>query len=482
LRVDARGVADLLRTQNVTDDHTLIDGVHWLPRGHALVWGEEGAGYLRTWDLEYRGARTHDADEALDGYLAAINGAIDRHSRAHGRLSLGISGGLDSRIYLAICAELGRVPECFTAGWSFYEDVRYGRKLARLAGATHAVAELDERIVTRVLPEAIIATDGLQSAAHLAPTAACWDYARQAGGVLLEGFFHGMVGGCAVPADEDVCGNVPPHATAWARGLLHTGGSVDIIDGLLRPELAEESYARWCGRIDEIHRDAPADDLLSRAEYTLVSSRRGRVDVMGTALLRDGALVRNPAADRAMVEWHQRTAPELRRGRAIYLAALRRRFPAYARVPRADGCFGLPVSTNRFWREYHWQMGKLRRRLIERHYPWTQAWGSGNAAIRAWVFDVWRRSGGLDILLDRRARVLEWVRRDALRQLWQRAVANPLEAQPILTLATLEVMLRWLDGLAGRSFEASASSQLLWSRPQSMRSPAAAPAVCAAAV
>src|SRR5690606_26561851 len=117
----------------------------------------------------------------------------------------------------------------------------------------------------------------------------------------------------------------------------------DFVNTLLEPELARESYARWAQRINEIHRDAPADDPLSRAEYTLVSSRRGRVDVLGTCLLRDDVLVRNPAADRVMMDWHQSTAPALRRGRRIYLAALARRMPRYARVPRADDCHGLPI-------------------------------------------------------------------------------------------------------------------------------------------
>lgn len=444
LRICRHGVADLIRTQNMCDDHTLIENVRWLPRGQALCWGDEGVGYCRYWDFDYTRGRIEDADEALDSYLETFTAAMRRHASTSGQLLLGISGGLDSRLFLAMGERIGRVPRCFTAGWPFYEDVRFGRRLARVAGAAHDLVSLDEHALPERLEAAIIDTDGLQSAAHLPPLLPIRPYLHErAGAVLLDGFFNGLVGGGTVPADETP--GVAPHQTHWARSRLHSGGEIDFVNALLQPALARESQSDWESRIDLIYRTAPAVDSLSRAEYTMVHGRTGRVDVLGTRLLRDDVLVRNPASDRAMLDWHQRVSPRLRRARALYVAALRKVFPRYARVPRADGCGALPVAANRLLREYYWQMDRLHRWYARARYSVARRHGTSSAALRSWALDVWRRSGRLDILREPTARILEWVRRESLLDLWRRSAADARSAEQVLTLATLEVMIRRLE-------------------------------------
>jgi hypothetical protein len=485
LQISTAGVCDLIRTQNMVEDHTLIEGVFWLSRGHALTWGEEGAACRRYWDFDYRQPQIEDEAIAIDRYLESIDSSMRRHADCDGPLMLGISGGLDSRIFLAVCERLGRVPDCFTAGWPFYEDVRFGRKLAHLAGASHEIAPLEGQRLPDLLAEAIKDTDGLQSAAHLAAAAVARDYLRQHhGAVLLEGFFHGLVGGCSVPAEDDVplrpasdsghCGVLmrpPAHATRWARGMLHAGGDFEFVNDLLQPELARESLHAWRARIDEGYRTAPVDDPLHRVEYTVVSGRKGRIDVLGTGLLRGEVLLRNPSADASMLAWHQQTSPRLRRGRALYLEVLRRRFPRYAAVPRADNCGGLPIAGGRWAREYYWQREKLYRWYLRRRYPWTRRFGAGSKAIRAWVFETWRQSGALDVLTEPDARVLNWVRREPLMRLWELGVNDPLKAEPLLTLATLEMTVRRLERLATVRLEPEADRRSRSLIEASRRSP-----------
>ena len=66
-------------------------------------------------------------------------------------------------------------------------------------------------------------------------------------------------------------------------------------------------------------------------------------------------------------------------------------------------------------------------------------------ALRAWALDVWDRSGRLDVLRDGDARVLNWVRREALLSLMHRARADARAAEQVLTIATLEVTCRHLE-------------------------------------
>ncbi len=102
LQISDQGVADLLRTQNMTDDHTLIEGVHWLKRAHVLLCGDEGAGSYRYWSLEPSPEPITDIDEALDSYIETMTQALRRHSACSAPLLLGPRGGLDTRLYLAI--------------------------------------------------------------------------------------------------------------------------------------------------------------------------------------------------------------------------------------------------------------------------------------------------------------------------------------------------------------------------------------------
>jgi hypothetical protein len=452
LEINPDGVAGLLRTQNMIEEDTLIAGVQWLKRGHVLAWGQEGCTTQRYWDMSYHaGAVT--LEDAIDDCHEVMRKLHARHAASNAPLLMGISGGVDSRLMLAVCHELGYVPHCLSHGWHFSEDVRFGRSLARAAGATHEWAPLTDDRLPQQLAEAIVETDGLHSAAHLGPgSSLAAALAHHAGGILMEGFQHGAVGGALLPPEEDLSADRPPHASAWARGFLHAGGPFDVIDGLLQPDLARDSRARWQMHVDTTFRDTPSANAAECAEYTIMSGRSGRNDVLGTAQLRRDVLVRSPACDQALFDWMARTPVELRRGRLVFIELLRRRYPRFARVPRSDGCGGLPIATHRWLREYHWQREKLYRRWIGWRHHWPDGWGLTGPAVRAWTFETWRRSGALEVLLCASARVLEYVRREALLDLWSATVREPLTANTILGLATAEFMIRWLQELpAARS-------------------------------
>ena len=51
----------------------------------------------------------------------------------------------------------------------------------------------------------------------------------------------------------------------------------------------------------------------------------------------------------------------------------------------------------------------------------------------------------MDVLTAPNARVLNWVRREALMALWEQASRDPLECGPVMALATAEIMIRHLE-------------------------------------
>lgn len=475
LRIDGNGVADLLRTQNMLDDHTLIENVRWLMPATCLRWDGRGVSTRQYWDYQHRARHAGSYEEVIDSFVDVSRSTMARIIDTPAPVMQGLSGGLDSRMFLAVCQELGRMPECYTSGLVWSEDVRFGRKLARAAGTGHETLLLDADCLPDQLRSAIIETDGLHGAAHLVTSAPITPYlAHHAGAVLLEGYLHGGLGGSKVPADQDVgvsdsvCGfgaggqaasgtggqsgtgtvagsTRPAHTHAWALNLLHTGGNPGLIGGMLREELAADSLRRWQAHVDDAFAHAPSDDPLCRAEYAVISGRSGRNDVLVPAMFRRHVLVRQPGCNRRMIDWYASTPASLRRGRQVCIDALRRHYPQFARLPRADGCSGMPLTDHRWLREYRWRIEKLYSRWARLRYSDVRRWGRDSLAIRAWTFEACRQANLFAPVLAADARVLEWVRPQAVRDLWQTVCRDPRRSIPLLNLLTIELMVRELE-------------------------------------
>ncbi len=450
LTFDEHGIVDVLRAMNVTQDRTLIRGVHWLVGGHTLVrerlTGERSRCLVsRYWEFRQQAEMFATPAQAADAYLDAFQRTVAEQADGADPLLVGISGGMDSRVILAVCHKLGLVPDCFTCGFPFSEDVRYGRRLARVAGAPHTFIPMHTDLVLDGLTASIIETDGLHGALHLVNSLPFPGYlAGRRGGVMLEGHLHGILGGGCVPADEDIPANRPPHQCAWARKHAHAGGSIDLVNHLLRADLAQESLARWRTRIDDAYARTVGGDPLQRAEQAMVNGRHGRNDVLGPGLLRHDVLIRSPATGRRLLDWYAATPPAWRRGKQFYVHVLRERFPAFARVQRSD-CSGLPIAADRWLREYHWQNEKLHRMWAWLRHPEVRRFRSTGHLMAAWLFDTWAHRGDLGLIRQSDARIRPYVDQAALLDCWVRAPRDPSAVRPLLTLGTIEIMLRDLE-------------------------------------
>jgi len=453
LAIDEDGVVDVLRTLNITEDRTLIKGVHWLLGGHVLFWSPANSDTRRGrtyqyWEFRHRTTSFRSRADAMDAYVAGLERTLKQQTAGVSSPLLGISGGMDSRMILAACHRMGIVPDCFSAGWPFSEDVRFGRRLARKAGAQHTFVPVDTGALPELLTAMIIETDGLHGAGHMGIGSPVPGYlAEHTGSVLLEGYMLGVLGGAYFPQEGDVPLHCAPHQCRWARTRAHSGGDIEQINHLLQPDLARSSYQRWQSQIDDRYHRAPSTDPLERAEYTIVNGRSGRIDVLGLNPYRRHAALRSPGTAGRLLDWCADTPGSWRRGKQLYMEIIRQRYPRFARVPRAN-CNGLPITKNRLLREYCWQAEKLYRFRAGRRYPQTRRWGLGGAFKTACVFEPWHNAGNLGLILEPGARVLNWVAGPALKTLWQIVLQDPSQATPLLALKTIETMVRFLERLA----------------------------------
>lgn len=180
------------------------------------------------------------------------------------------------------------------------------------------------------------------------------------------------------------------------------------------------------------------------------SGRSGRNDVLGPMLLRRNVALRSPATDRGVLDWMARTPATWRRGKQLVAEAFRRHFPRFARVSRANHS-GFPIAEDRLLREYCWQRDKIQRWWTHYRYPKTRAWGMAGEFLTAWLFETWRQTSDMGGILDTDARILEWVQPESLNRLWALAESDPRQAAPLLTLATIEIMVRQLEQLPSQN-------------------------------
>jgi hypothetical protein len=359
---------------------------------------------------------------------------------------------------------MGVSPHCYSAGFPFSEDVRFGRQLARVADAPHDFVPVSAQRLVEDVRRLIIESDGLHSAQHMIIGAPLPEYLQSmAGAVLLEGYLFGLLGGSGLPAENDLPIRCAPHECAWALKHAHAGAPPELIHQLLKPGVAERHQLRWQTQIDDRYHHAPGDTAIKRAEHTYVNGRCGRIDVLGTGFLRRHVTVRSPGTERILLDWCARTPGAWRRGKAIYLEVLRRRYPRFARVSRTH-TDGLPVAANTLLREWCWQREKVHR--LWSRWRWAEArrWGTGSQAAHALLLQAWRRQGGLDQLLEADARVLAWISRDQLQTLWQQASHNPCRCGPLLSLGTIETMIRHLEEMGTQRLDVSPDS-IPWKSP-----------------
>lgn len=464
LEIDTDGIVDLIRTQNMVDDHTLIDGVHWLESANALLYDGAHARPRPYWSYIPTPRETSTTEMIIDDYLDACGDTVKRTTDAVDAPMLGISGGLDSRLFLAVAHAMDRMPACYTLGLPYGEDTRFGRQVARAAHAPHEVVPLCGKRLCEQLRELIVDTDGLHGAAYMIVGSALPDFLEDnVGRVVLEGHMHGVLGGATLPAASDVPADRPAHTHRWARNLLHSGGDFELINNLLRADLAAATYEQWKAHADAAYKSVPDLEPLYRVEHAIVNGRNGRIESLFPATMRRDTLVRHPGCDRSFIEWARRTPAEARVSRGIFAHILRERFPRFARIPRGDGCSGLPLTNSRWQREIAWQREKLYSAWARWRYPEVRRYGRDNLGLRAWGFAMCRDNGFFEPLLAGDARMLRWIRPGALQALWQSASDEPRRCVPLFNLATAEFMIRRLEAtrrLEGRPFNVFAFARV----------------------
>ncbi len=151
--VDPRGLGEYLCCGCVLEYRTLFNKVFRLPGGSA--WQFHSGGRIEK--QHYFKARDWEDQPWLEKQFffeklkTTITSILPRYFRGEQKIGISLTGGLDTRIILALMEiPAGKYP-CYTFGGTYRDcyDVKIARKIADLCGQNHQVLPLDGKFLTR---------------------------------------------------------------------------------------------------------------------------------------------------------------------------------------------------------------------------------------------------------------------------------------------------------------------------------------------
>ncbi|CAM2010991.1 asparagine synthase (glutamine-hydrolyzing) [Acanthopleuribacter pedis] len=171
IRWDAEGLKQTLLWQYPAAAETLFEGVRQVPPGHLLV-HERGKTEVRAWwDPEAPAPEPapRDRREQVERFAASLRESVSLRLRGEVPVCCHLSGGLDSSTILALAAEAGEAPACFTVSFEEqdYDEEQLADRSANHFGAPLHRIHLSNADLLDHLEAAVIATEGVAVNGHL---------------------------------------------------------------------------------------------------------------------------------------------------------------------------------------------------------------------------------------------------------------------------------------------------------------------------
>jgi len=349
--IDDGAIASLFFFGFVMGNRTYFQAIKLLPPASFLVFKNNEISIDNYWDFNFLDKKEGNRQDWYEEKLGnLILQAIERHVKDGVRISVPLSGGLDSRTILASIPRKYYPINTVTFGTKDMDDVKIAQRVADALGTTHHYLE--------VLPEDIISnakkivdiTDGMISFLH------------STGNMKLE----------LIKEYTDVClDGMQPFGSFFSPfAIFRKKEKLLIADYLFRPispNLAKTLFKRsYFKRIKDYPRETIASisrkctvkSPSSIIDYSIATQYVRRFINHGNLVKRAHVEVRSPFFDNDLVDFMVNTPPHERRYQYLYTRTFSRFFPELAEIPWEKT--GMPVdATNSF--------AKMTLFLIKKH-------------------------------------------------------------------------------------------------------------------
>lgn len=406
-QVDKVAIQEYLTFDHILGQRTLLESVQLLPQASVLTYSQNTLTIRRYYDLRYETEYSLRTEQSyLDELMVHLQRAVQRQSPDGIPAGLMLSGGLDSRMLLALLADQKLHEPLKTFTWSIpgSNDARYAHEAAQKAGMPHYFFELKPDWLLEKGEKAVRITDGMGNMVNLHALATLEQEAGLAK-IIYKGFMGDAMFGFGLRPrfwslyNQSTAFDVHLEAYRDYRVL-----SFDLPD---HARIFTDSFLRDAG--DGLRQDYQAGilecnspDLADQRCYFDLAQRVPRMTLNGVQVVRDQAVVRLPFCDNDLVEFSARTPPFLRFERRIMDDAFVKAFPKLARVPLTNNNLPMVSCAREIWmRNVQFVQWHLRKNgmgwlagPVSRPYKDYNNWF--RTTLRAWVEETLLSSRSLD--------------------------------------------------------------------------------------
>jgi len=349
--IDDGAIASLFFFGFVMENRTYFESIKLLPPASFLVFKNNEISIHNYWDfifLDKKEDKTQDYYEERLGNL--ILQAIERHVNDGVRITVPLSGGLDSRTILASIPREYYPINTVTFGTENVDDVKIAKRVSDALGTNHHYLEILPKDIINNARKIVNITDGMISFLH------------STGNMKLE----------LIRDYTDVClDGMQPFGSFFSPfAIFKRKEKLLIADYLFRPISTNLAKSLFIGSYYKKIKDYPKEVIHSISQtckstsassiidYSIATQYVRRFVNYGNLVKRAHVEVRSPFFDNDLVDFMINTPPQARRYQYLYTRTFSRLFPKLSKIPWEKT--GLPAdATNTF--------GKMTLCLIKKH-------------------------------------------------------------------------------------------------------------------
>ncbi|MGC2049359.1 MAG: asparagine synthase-related protein [Gallionella sp.] len=329
--IDEVAVGQFLITSHLVDNRSLISNVNVLPPGTITRIDRSGVSTHFYWRPRIAPALDDGLDAWADRLASVLSPAVQARCGDTPPL-LPLSGGLDSRSVAAfIPPNLASAATACSFGHPHCYDVRYGRRVAHVLGATFTRLPVPDDFFRRYLKPVLAMCDGEVSIEAL-PIYRLIEMGRP-GQTMLMGFLGDALSGGHLLGLERTQNTKDALNVIWRKRYQGQGFSEQLLECVLLPERyqAIKGHTRTLLQFALNNADAPTLD--EKALVVELHHRQSRYISYFGRLLSSRYHVENPLLDLDVLDTFLAMPLAHRKGQRAYRRMLVRHAPRLAAVP-----------------------------------------------------------------------------------------------------------------------------------------------------
>jgi len=423
----------LLRCGELVDRLVLLDGVQMMPGGTCWRVDPTGRSERRYWRIQHRPDTSLSMDRVAKALADRMRTSVGRIEAACPRLGVPLSGGLDSRMILALCSQPHRVPS-FTWGDPGCRDIKYATAFTKRIGSPHHVHHWDADRFPGLWPQGVAQTGGsftirdmfVLPFADLLAEHCDVTLNGLAGDVLMGGNFQQARWFAA--ADINL---LAEQTWRWRATSADEQWADDIMNKA--PERGV-GFDLWAASLKAMDGGRPVD----RLNDWLLENRIFRFTNCGSMLLRSAVESHAPFFDNDVVDLLLSVPVEYLQKHRLYLKVLKRASSEAASVPWQRTAIppGWGFAANMASLGFHRIARGLAGRLGIDPFPSAKV-----ADPDQWFRGPWKAAAER-IILDERSLQRDMFSPDAVRMIWSAQQRGVKLARTIGVLITVELFAR----------------------------------------